>query len=79
MTESDLQPVEEIWVNVTEGAQKTGYNRNHVMRVARKIWGQPEDQRRIKIRRRTTGYELWLPDLVKYVKIPGHGPQRKRK
>jgi hypothetical protein len=39
----------------------------------------PEAERPMRIRKRTNGFEIWLPDLVAYVNQPGHGPQRKRK
>jgi len=75
----DEQKVEEIWVNVTEGAQITGYNREYVMKLAQRVWKTPEDERPIQIRRRTSGYELWLPDLIYYMNHTGHGPYGQRK
>lgn len=70
---------QDIWVNVTEGAAVTNYNRNYVVKLAKRMWDMPEDQRAIKIRKRSNGYELWLPDLIAYTQKIGHGPQRKRK
>jgi len=70
--------VEEIWVNTREGAEKTGYNRQYVKLLAMKIWRQPENERPIQMRKRSNGFELWLPDLMTYVNLPGRGPQRKR-
>lgn len=75
----DPASVEQTWVNVTEGAEITSYNRDHLRQFVRKLWNMPESERSIQIRKRTNGFELWLPDLVAYVNEPGHGPQRKRK
>jgi hypothetical protein len=75
----DSTQAEEIWVNVTEGAKITGYNRDYVIKLAMRLWKKPEEARDIKVRKRTFGYELWLPDLIAYVQRPGRGPQRKRK
>jgi hypothetical protein len=70
--------VEEIWVNVTEGAEKTGYNRQYVMKLVGKIWRQPEETRPIRLRKRTNGYDIWLPDLMVYIEQSRHGPYGKR-
>jgi hypothetical protein len=67
------------WVNVAEGAEITGYNREYVSKLAMKLWKKPEAERQIRLRKRTNGFELWLPDLIAYTKDAGHGPQRKRK
>jgi hypothetical protein len=71
--------VEEIWVSVTEGMQFTGYSRDHVQKLARDNWALPEDQRQIKTRKRLNGYEMWLPDLIEYIRSKGHGPHNKLK
>lgn len=63
--------IEETWVNVTEGAEITGYNRGYVVKLAKVIWDQPEAEREIRIRKRSSGYELWLPDLVRYARKRG--------
>jgi hypothetical protein len=70
----ESQTVEEIWVSVTEAAQITGYNRRHMLRLATQSLRQPENERIIKVRKRTMGLEMWLPDLVAYIKRPGFGP-----
>jgi hypothetical protein len=70
--------VEEIWVNVTEGAEKTGYYRDHVQKLARDNWKLPEEERLIKIRKRTNGYDIWLPDLMNYVENHGLGPYKRK-
>jgi hypothetical protein len=75
---SDLG-VEEIWVTVTEAAEKTGYNYHSMRKMIWKIAGQPEDEREIQLRKRSYGWELWLPDLIGYIdEKPGRGPQGKR-
>jgi hypothetical protein len=69
---------DEIWVNTREGAEKTGYNRQYVKLLAMKIWRQPENERPIQIRKRSNGFELWLPDLLEYINNFGRGPYLKR-
>lgn len=64
----------EIWVTVTEGAEITGYNRDYVKKLVVKVWKQPEEDRLIKLRRRSYGYEIWLPDLIEYSQNIGRGP-----
>jgi hypothetical protein len=59
--------VEEIWVNVQQGAEKTGRHIDHIRRLARESWRLPEDQRPIRIRKDGHPYLIWLPDLVNYV------------
>jgi predicted DNA-binding transcriptional regulator AlpA len=74
---SDQTLIEEIWVNVTESAEITGYNRGHVWRLVHNMWRLPEENRPIKLRKRSSGYELWLPDLMAYVDKEGRGPYLK--
>lgn len=76
MTEQTPTIVEEIWVSVTEGGEITGYHRDYVQRLARNNWNLPENQRLIKIRKRVHGYDIWLPDLVNYIKNHGVGPYK---
>jgi len=80
-SESDVDPkaVGQMWVNLTEGAEITNYSRDHLWKIISKIWKMPETERPIRLRKRSNGYDIWLPDLVAYVNQPGHGPQRKRK
>jgi hypothetical protein len=66
--------VEQIWVNVTEATGITGYSRVHVQKLARDNWKLPEAQRLIRIRKRSSGYDIWLPDLVNYIENHGLGP-----
>ena len=68
-----------IWINTTEGVEITGYNHDHVRKLARDNWNLPEEERVIRIRRRSNRYDIWLPDLLEYVNRVGYGPQRKRK
>ena len=77
MSDAELEKVEEIWVTITEGARITGYNRNYVQKLARDNWNMPEDERVIKTRQRSNGYEIWLPDLSLYIQGRGYGPQAK--
>lgn len=66
---------EEIWVSTSEGAELTGYNQIHVQKLARDNWNLPEAERLIKIRKRSRGYDIWLPDLIRYMRESGNGPQ----
>jgi hypothetical protein len=61
-------PIEEIWVNVADGAEKTGYHPDHVRRLARENGRLPEAQRFIRIRKDPREYAIWLPDLMNYVR-----------
>jgi hypothetical protein len=67
--------VDEIWVSVTEAAHITGYNRHTMRKLAWRIAKKPENEREFKMRRRSYGWELWLPDLIAYIEKPGHGPR----
>jgi hypothetical protein len=64
--------IEEIWVNVAEGAEKTGFHPDHVRRLARENSRLPEDQRYIRFRKDSHGYAIWLPDLMSYIKRGNH-------
>ncbi|MBZ0296330.1 MAG: hypothetical protein K8L99_27465 [Anaerolineae bacterium] len=66
---------EEIWVSTSEGAELTGYNQVHVQKLARDNWNLPEAERLIQVRRRKRGYDIWLPDLMRYMRESGNGPQ----
>ena len=71
--------IEQIWVNVSEGAEATGYSREYVTKLAMRMQALPENERKIRLRKRAYRYELWLPDLIAYTKNSGHGPKPKRK
>ncbi len=79
MSDAELKKVEEIWVNTNEAAEITGYSFESIRSVVKRIANQPETEREIKLRKRAYRWELWLPDLMKYVDKPGRGPQPKRK
>lgn len=70
---------EEIWVNATEAAEITGYSQTYLRKIVREIWHLPEEQRLIKIRKRSRGYDMWLPDIIRYIAQHGHGPYQKPK
>ena len=70
---------EEIWVNATEAAEITGYSSSYLRKVVRETWRLPETQRLIKIRKRSRGYDMWLPDIIRYIAQHGHGPYQKLK
>jgi hypothetical protein len=71
---TDEKAAEQIWVTTKEGAEITGYNQDYLMILARKISRQAEHERAIQIRNRSNRYELWLPDLYKYMAEHGNGP-----
>jgi hypothetical protein len=75
----EIAPDQEIWVTTTEGAEATGYNRQYLEKLANKNWRVPEDERLIKIRSRSRRYELWLPDLLRYIEEIGYGPHQDKK
>jgi hypothetical protein len=81
MTEQPVRDldVEETWVNVTEGAELTGYHPDYVRRLARENWKLPENERKLLVDRHSGGYMLWLPNLVEYLSGNKRGPQPKRK
>ncbi len=70
---------QQIWVNVAEAAEMTGYSRDRMTRIMAQIWKLSEEQHNIQIRKRTSGYDIWLPDLFAYLSEKGHGPHPKRK
>jgi hypothetical protein len=79
MADEEVKQVEEIWVNTAEGAEITGYNPQSLKNIAYKMAQEPEDQRAIKVRRRSSRWELWLPDLMSYISRPRPGPILKSK
>jgi hypothetical protein len=72
---NELAPDQQIWVTTREGSEQTGYNSEYLEQLARKNWRLQEDERLIKTRKRSGRYELWLPDLLRYIKEIGNGPQ----
>jgi hypothetical protein len=75
MTDTKIEKIEpkEIWVDLREAAELTGYNLESIRKVAYRIAQQSEDEREIKIRKRSSRWEFWLPDLITYVKRPLRG------
>lgn len=71
-----IQP-QEIWVDIFEAAELTGYNYESMRSVVKRIAKQPEDGREIRMRKRTSRWELWLPDVYAYLDKPGRGPKHK--
>jgi hypothetical protein len=72
----EIAPDQEIWVMTTEGAELTGYSREYLEQLSRKNWRLPEDERVIKVRMRSNRYELWMPDLLRYINEIGYGPHQ---
>ncbi len=67
---------QEIWVMTSEGSAITGYNALYLQKMARKNLALPEDERQFKVRMRGNRYEIWLPDLLRYIKEIGNGPHQ---
>ena len=72
----ELAPDQQIWVMTNEGGEITGYNARYLEQLARKNLQLPEDEREIKVRKRGGRLELWLPDLLHYIKNIGYGPHQ---
>jgi hypothetical protein len=75
----EIAPDQEIWVMTAEGAELTGYSREYLEQLARKNTRLSEDERDIKVRMRSNRYELWLPDLLRYIHEIGYGPHQDKK
>jgi hypothetical protein len=75
----EIAPDQEIWVMTAEGAELTGYNSEYLEQLARKNSRLPEDERLIKVRKRSGRHELWLPDLLHYINETGYGPHQDKK
>ena len=75
----EIAPDQEIWVTTPEGAEQTGYSREYLEQVARKNFRLAEDERDIKVRKRSNRYELWLPDILRYINETGYGPHQDKK
>ena len=71
-----ITPDQEIWVMTGEGAAITGYNALYLQKIARKNLALPEDERQFKVRMRGNRYEIWLPDLLRYIEEIGYGPHQ---
>jgi len=79
MSEADLEKIDSkgIWVDIFEAAEITGYNYHSMRSLVQRISNQPEAEREIRIRKRTSRWELWLPDIYAYLDKPGRGPKHK--
>jgi hypothetical protein len=77
MSDADKVDSQEIWVDLYEAAEITGYSLEGVRRVAHRIGKLPEEDRPIKMRKRSSRWELWLPDLFVYMNQDNRGPHRK--
>ena len=75
--DSDL-PAADTWVTVTEAAEKSGYNRGYIQKLAQKNWKLPEAERTIRVRKAQFGYLVWMPDVIRYTTEIGRGPQLKK-
>lgn len=75
----EITPDQQTWVMTTEGAEATGYSREYLEQLARKNSRLPEAERPIKVRMRSNRYELWLPDLLRYIDEIGYGPHQDKK
>ena len=76
----EIAPEQEIWVTTNEGEELTGYNRRYLKQLANKNAKLPDDERVINVRKRSgLFYELWLPDLLRYIKEIDYGPHQNKK
>ena len=74
-----METTEDNWVNTVEGAEITGYNPDYLRELVRNNWKLPEDQRLIRVRKRSNRYDIWLPDLIRYTNTQGLGPYSRPK
>jgi hypothetical protein len=81
MSDAELEKLDsqEIWVDLYEAAERTGYSIDGMRKVAQRVSRQPEEEREIKMRKRTSRWEMWLPDVFAYIERPFRGPHPKRK
>lgn len=79
MSNPEQEKVEEIWLNLAEAAALTGYNIYSLRKAIWRIAQDAEEERPVKLRKRSNGWEVWLPDLIEFLKEPRRGPQPKRK
>ncbi len=71
---------QQVWVTTNEAEELTGYNRQYLKQLANKNSKLPDDERMIKVRMRSGRfYELWLPDLLRYINEIGYGPHQDKK
>ncbi len=77
MSDEEAKLAEDIWVNTSEAAEITGYTTSGLRQLAAAMFKKPEEERMVNVRKRSSGWELWLPDLIYYVEQPRKGPQLK--
>ncbi|MEO8609220.1 MAG: hypothetical protein ABI690_15120 [Chloroflexota bacterium] len=79
MSDAELEKIDsqEIWVDLYEAAEITGYSVVGLRKVVRRMLELPETERHVKVRKRTGRWELWLPNLLTYLNQPKHGPHNK--
>ena len=74
-----VTPDQEIWVTTNEAEELVGYNRQYLKQLASKNSKLPDDERFINVRLRSGRfYELWLPDLLRYIDEIGYGPHQNK-
>ncbi|MBZ0287911.1 MAG: hypothetical protein K8I30_09880 [Anaerolineae bacterium] len=78
MSDAEMEKVDEIWVSTGEGVEFTGYNQQYLRKLALKMSRLPDEERLIRVRNRAGRHELWLPDLVMYMKEHGYGPHNSK-
>jgi hypothetical protein len=78
MSEAAKKTVEEIWVNVAEATELTGYSFDTIRMMVYRMSLKPEAEREMHLRKRANRWEMWLPDLISYLDKPGRGPRLKR-
>jgi hypothetical protein len=79
MSDIELEKVDEIWVSTGEGVEFTGYNQQYLRKLALKMSRLPVEERLIQVRNRAGRHEMWLPDLIIYMKDHGYGPHTSKK
>jgi hypothetical protein len=75
MSDAELENVQSIWVLMGEASEITGYSQQYLGRLAHKMSRMSEAERPIRVRSRAKRYELWLPDLIRYMEDHLHGPR----
>ena len=75
----EIAPEQEIWVMTREAEELTGYSSEYVEKLAHKNFRLAEGEQQIKVRKRSRYfYELWLPDLLRYIDEIGYGPHQNK-
>jgi hypothetical protein len=80
MADAELEKLDspEIWVDLYEGAEITGYSVVGLRKIAHRMMQLPEEERQVKVRKRTSRWELWLPNLLAYVNQPNRGSRQNK-